>query len=496
MKPRFRPINTPWLLPVLTAAFLLCGCFNPSGPDLNLPAAPGLLTVVSGDEELLVSWEAVAGAEEYEVYSAPAPGEPPETTDLITAEPKVTVTDLENGISHRVWVRAKNAGGRSDLSPPAGGVPEAREYTIAYDLNGGSGTPPEARTKWGRAAVPLPPRGSLLPPSGDLVFMGWNTQADGGGWGYMEGENYTRKAGVTFYARWVGKAEMVTAAASPVTVTGNSAYAFTVTVPNNPAYTNPGSSSVQKGVFVAGRTVTVQPFRMAKYEITGDLWITVQNWALEHGYNFENPKTQAPRADRKTHPAAGVNWRDAMVWCNAYSEMTGKQPVYTYGGAVIRDSRNGNAAACNGAAMNTGNGFRLPTEVEREFAARGGDPAEADWKYMFAGNNDPALVAWHHGNSPYTVHPVGEKAANRLGIHDLSGNVQEWCWDWMNYAVDVTAATPPDGAAYSAVPPRANQKAFNGGGVGSNFTYSCVSYRWGYDPAYASSYIGFRVVCP
>ncbi|MDR2111241.1 MAG: SUMF1/EgtB/PvdO family nonheme iron enzyme [Spirochaetaceae bacterium] len=489
--------TTPWYFAVL-AAFLLSGCFSPTGPEFDPPAAPGTLTVVSGDEELLVSWEPVDGAEEYAVYFAPLPGGPPETTDLIVAEPTAAVEGLENGTAHQVWVRAQNAAGQSDFSPPGQGTPEGREYTITYDLNGGSGTPPAARTKWGRAALTLPPQGSAGPPSGDAEFMGWNTQPDGGGWGYMGDENYTRKASVTFYARWVEreKREIVTVvtAGTPLTVTGSGHYAFTVTVPNNPAYTNPGSTSTRNGVFVAGRTVRIDPFKMAKYETTGDLWITVQNWALEHGYNFENSKAQAPKADRKNHPVTGINWRDALVWCNAYSEMTGRQPVYTFGGAVIRDSRD--AAACDGAGMNkTNNGFRLPTEVEREAAARGGNPSLPDWMFMYAGSGDADAVAWHHGNSPFTVQPVGGKAANCLGIYDLSGNVQEWCWDWMNYAADVPPATPADGAAYSAAPPRANQKAFNGGGVGSNLTYSCVTYRWGYEPAYVSGYVGFRVVC-
>jgi formylglycine-generating enzyme required for sulfatase activity len=237
---------------------------------------------------------------------------------------------------------------------------------------------------------------------------------------------------------------------------------------------------------------------MAKYETTQDLWFTVQSWALEQGYQFQNKKT-APSEDNKNKPVTGISWRDAVVWCNAYSEKTGLEPVYYYPTAaqthVLRDSRNDNAAACDGAVMDkTKTGFRLPTELEREFAGRGGDPGRPDWMFMYAGGNDADSVAWHHGNSAYRIKTVGERNANRLGLFDLSGNVQEWCWDWMNWAVDLTAATPPDGAAYSGTAPFANQKAFNGGGVGSNITMSCVSYRWGYTPGYTDSYVGFRVV--
>jgi formylglycine-generating enzyme required for sulfatase activity len=279
------------------------------------------------------------------------------------------------------------------------------------------------------------------------------------------------------------------------TVQGSDAYGFTVTVPDNPDYNDPGKVHQKKGVFVRDRTLTVNGFAMAKYETTQDLWYTVQTWALEQGYQFQHKKNKAPEGDSKDLPVTGISWRDAVVWCNAYSEMNGKTPVYTAEGAVIRDSRNANGAVCDGASMDkTKSGYRLPTEVEREFAARGGDPARADWMFTYAGGDDAEEVAWHYGNSPRETRTVGTKQPNRLGIYDLSGNVQEWAWDWMNYAVDLSPATPIDGAAYSASAPMANQKPFNGGGVGSNPTMSCVADRWGYGPTYTDNFVGFRVV--
>jgi formylglycine-generating enzyme required for sulfatase activity len=281
------------------------------------------------------------------------------------------------------------------------------------------------------------------------------------------------------------------------TISGGDVYALTVTVPTEPpGYTNAGTTSVRKGVFVEDRTVALGSFVMAKYETTQDLWYIVQAWALEHGYHFQNAKAGAPGEAGKNKPVTGISWRDAVVWCNAYSEMTERDPAYRDGGGgVLRDSRNANAEACDNAAMDkTKNGYRLPTEAEREFAARGGNPGLPDWMYTYAGSNNADEAAWHHGNSAYQVKAVGGKKPNRLDVCDLSGNAQEWCWDWMNYAEDVRPETPVDGAAYSAVSPLANQKPFNGGGVGSNVTMSCVTYRWGFTPNYTDNYVGFRVV--
>ena len=216
----------------------------------------------------------------------------------------------------------------------------------------------------------------------------------------------------------------------------------------------------------------------------------MQTWAGSKGYSFQH--TIGDPSSNPNIPVTGISWRDAVVWCNAYSEKEGLYPVYYSGGAVIRDSRDANAAAVDGAQMDKAkNGCRLPTEAEREYAARGGDPAKADWMYLYAGSDNADDAAWHYGNSKNTLRDVGGKAANRLGIFDLSGNAQEWGWDWMHYARDVTAATPVDGAAYSA---QLNQKPMAGGGVGANPTMSCVAYRWGFTPNYSDKYVGFRVV--
>jgi formylglycine-generating enzyme required for sulfatase activity len=189
--------------------------------------------------------------------------------------------------------------------------------------------------------------------------------------------------------------------------------------------------------------VTVSDFYIGKYEVTQKEWRAVMGSSPSNFKNCDNC------------PVEQVSWADIQEFLTKLNAKTGKV-------------------------------YRLPTEAEWEYAARGGSSSRG---YKYSGSSSLAEVAWYDGNSGSKTHPVGQKKANELGLYDMSGNVWEWCADDWH---DSYRGAPTNGRAWIDSP-RASARVDRGGGWYGDALYCRVSGRLNPAPSGRYSDLGCRL---
>jgi sulfatase modifying factor 1 len=161
-------------------------------------------------------------------------------------------------------------------------------------------------------------------------------------------------------------------------------------------------------------------------------------------------------------PVESVSWDDAMAFCTQLTEQE-----------------------CLAGWVPTGYTYRLPTEAEWEYAARGGNDSS---DFTYAGSNNLDDVVWYRGNSGSELHPVGKKAPNELGLYDMSGNVWEWCYDWYSGSFyDTCGYRDPVSIQ------QAGRRVCRGGSWFNTAKYCCSAYRGSNIPDNAYHALGFRI---
>ncbi len=216
--------------------------------------------------------------------------------------------------------------------------------------------------------------------------------------------------------------------------------------------------------------VTLDGFYMSKYEVTFEIF---DAFCLNTGY----PKTSDGGHGRGKKPAINISWEGAIKFCNWLSSRNRLEKVYEF---KDTDSTEMEITKVNWDA----NGYRLPTEAEWEYVAKGGNKPGG---FIYAGSNSLEEIAWFMNNSRGRSHDVGKLKPNELGIYDILGNAEEWCWDfYSNYKAG--EETNPQGPTTGKV------KVYRGGDFGTKKSLIRATKRFNMPSGMNANVLGIRLV--
>jgi len=213
--------------------------------------------------------------------------------------------------------------------------------------------------------------------------------------------------------------------------------------------------------------VTVKSFYLVKTEVTFD---DIDKWLTETKRDTGTvPSLNWGRGKMAAHM---TSWRTAVEYCNWLSEKEKLSKCYLINGKEVT-------------YLDTAKGYRLPTEAEWEFAARGGNKAKGT---LFAGSDNVDEVAWYKVNSSEAPHQVAQKKPNELGLYDMNGNLWEWVWDlYDTYYYKYSEKSDPKG------PATGDYRVTRGGAWYNYPNYTTIYTRQYNSPDFRQNSVGFRV---